>query len=133
MFFKEKSHSFIFKAFNLYNVNLVALSWLNLKTRKGKSLYLAPLEDSFLRENIDRTDLIWNDTVSRLAWLQSRGKTKKIKSFVGILIEKIKFYYESTILSNFCFIEFYLRGLHLPFHHNLFLWWFNSKWSFEVV
>ena len=39
---KKNSLFSIFKAFNLHTVDLVALSWLNWKTQKGKSLYLAP-------------------------------------------------------------------------------------------
>ena len=39
---KKKSISFIFKAFYLSNVDLLALSWLNMKTQKDKSPYLAP-------------------------------------------------------------------------------------------
>ena len=48
----KKSLPFISKAFNLYNVNLVALSWLNLKTQKGKSPYLA-LRGLIYDANID--------------------------------------------------------------------------------
>ena len=48
MGFKEKKSLFsIFKAFNLHTMDLVALSWLNWKTQKGKSQYLAPLWLSF--------------------------------------------------------------------------------------
>ena len=39
---EKKPLSSISKAFNLHTVDLVALSWLNWKTHKGKSLYLAP-------------------------------------------------------------------------------------------
>ena len=42
---KQNSLSFIFKAFNLYNMNLVALSWLNLKTQKGKIHYALFFKD----------------------------------------------------------------------------------------
>ena len=38
---RKKNLSFIFKAFKLSNLYLAAVSWLNMKTQKGKSPYLA--------------------------------------------------------------------------------------------
>ena len=49
----KKSLPLIFNAFIQYNVNLVALSWLNLKTKKGKSPYLAPAWGLIYDANID--------------------------------------------------------------------------------
>ena len=57
-FERKKLLSYIFKAFNLSNVNLVIVSWPNIKkTYKGKSPYLAPC-GLILDETIEFSKLI---------------------------------------------------------------------------
>ena len=79
-------------------------------------------------------------------------KIKKLKIFVRVFLRKLNlsffvniqkkkfpknasdtiFLSKSTILSNFCFTHFCLRGLYQPFD-TLFLRLFNSKFSLEGV
>ena len=39
-FLKKQAISLIFKAYNWFTMDLVALLWLNIKTHKGKNSYL---------------------------------------------------------------------------------------------
>ena len=64
--------------------------------KKQYNNYTAKVHYKAEHSVLEQIQEIWLDTVSRLVWLQSRGKTitdnqKKIKSFVGILLRKSKY------------------------------------------
>ena len=64
--------------------------------KKQYNNYTAKVHYKAEHSELEQIQEIWHDTVSRLVWLQSRGKTKKNKSFVGILLRKSKYKFLSS-------------------------------------